>query len=75
MTNTDYTDNLVFLANQTAQAEFLLCSLDQAAGGIDISMNTNKIGFMCLKQEGTISTLSGMPLKLVDIAQQQYLIY
>ena len=29
-------------------------------------MNTNKTEFICFKQEGAISTSSGMPLKLVD---------
>ena len=29
-------------------------------------MNTNKTDYMCCKQEGAISTLSGRSLKLVD---------
>ena len=48
------------------QAKSLLHSLEQAAGGISLHMNANKIEFICFKQEGAISTLSGKPLKLVD---------
>ena len=42
------------------------CSLEQAAGGIILYENVNKTEFMCFKQEGAISILSGKPLKLVD---------
>ena len=34
--------------------------------GISLFVNTNKIEFMCFKQEGAISTLSSKTLKLVD---------
>ena len=39
---------------------------EQAAGSIGFSVNANKIEFTCFKQEGTIYTLSGKPLKIVD---------
>ena len=48
MTDADYADHLALLA----QAEFLRHSLDQAAGGIDLYVNTNKTEFMFTKQGG-----------------------
>ena len=63
---TDYADDLALFVNITAQAEFLLHSLEQAAGAIGLFVNVNKTEFRRFKQEGTISTLSGKPLKLVD---------
>ena len=47
------------------QAESLLHSLEQAAGGINLHVNVIKAEFICFKC-GVISTLSGKPLKLVD---------
>ena len=64
--NTDYTDDIELLANTPAQAESLLHSLELAAGDIGLYVNTNKTEFMCFDREGTISTLNGSPLKLVD---------
>ena len=46
MTDADYTDDLVLLANTLNQAKFLLHSLEQAAGSIDLYMNANKIEYM-----------------------------
>ena len=43
----------------------LLRSLEQAAGGIGLYVDANKTVSMCF-QQGSISTLSGWPLKLVD---------
>ena len=42
----------------------LLYSLEQAAIGIDISVNLDKTGFMCFDQDGAISSISSKPLKL-----------
>ena len=42
MTDADYTDDLVLLANIPAQAEYLLHSLEPAAGGIVLYMNSDK---------------------------------
>ena len=42
MTNADYADDLVLLTNTTVQAEFLLHSSEQAAGGIGFYVNSNK---------------------------------
>ena len=66
MTNADYVDILGLVANTPAQAKSLLLNLEQTTGGIGLYVNANKTEFMCIKQKGTISTLSGKPLKLVD---------
>ena len=42
VTDINYTYNLVLLVNAPTQAETLLHSLEQAAGGIDLHMNGNK---------------------------------
>ena len=57
-----------FLANKTAQAEFLLHCLEKAAGGIGLHVNAGKTEYMCVNQNqrGDISTLNGGSLKLVD---------
>ena len=66
ITDTDYANDLALLANTPTQVESLPHSLEQAAGSIDLYMNANKTEFVCFKQKGTISTLSGKPLKLAD---------
>ena len=66
MTVIDYADDQVVLANTAVKAKSILRSLEQAAEGIDLFVNTNKtefICFICFKQEGAISTFSGKPLK------------
>ena len=62
----DYADDIALLANTPAQAETLLHSLEQAASGIGLHVNTNKTEYMCFNQRGDISTLNGSSLKLVD---------
>ena len=54
------------LVNTPAQAESLLRSLEQAAGGISLCANTNKTELICYKSEEAIPTLSGKAIKLVD---------
>ena len=70
ITDADYANNQVRLANTLAQAESMLYSLEQAVGGIGLHVNEKKPKkkpeYMCFKREGAISTLSGEPLKLVD---------
>ena len=61
--DTDYTDDLVLLANTPAQAESLLHSLEWAAGGIGFHVSSHKTEYMCFNQRGNIYTLK---LKLVD---------
>ena len=59
-------DDLVFLANTPAQAQSLLCSLELAARGIGLYMNSNETEFMCFSPDGAISLSNGKPLKLID---------
>ena len=66
ITNEDYADDIVLLANAPAQAETLLHSLEQAAAGISFNVNAHKMEYMCFNQTGDISTLYGSSLKLVD---------
>ena len=62
----DYTDDIPLLANSSAQAESLLHSLEWAAGGIGLHVNSDKTEYMFFHQRGDISTLNGGPLKLED---------
>ena len=66
ITDADYANNIVILANTPNQAETLLHSLEQAAAGIGFHINAHKTEYMCYNQTGDISTLDGIPLKLVD---------
>ena len=54
------------LANASAQAETLLYSLERAAAGNGLHVNTHKTEYMCFNQTGDISTLNGSALKQVD---------
>ena len=56
---------LELLANTAAQAESLLHSVEQAVGGNGLYMLI-KQDTCVFKQKGSISSLSGKPLKLVD---------
>ena len=58
ITDADYADDLALLANTHAQHEFLLHSLERAAGGTGIHVNSNKTEFMCFKREAAISKSS-----------------
>ena len=60
----DYTDDIALLANTPTQAKTLLHSLEQAAAGIGLHVNADKIEYTCFNQRGDISTLKGGPLKL-----------
>ena len=52
--------------NTPAQVESLLHSLERAAGGIGLHVNADKTAHMCFNQRGDISTLKGVPLKLMN---------
>ena len=54
MTDADYANDLVLLANTPAQAKCLLHGLEQTAGSI---VCANKTEFMYFKREGAIITL------------------
>ena len=60
----DYPDNLVLLANATAQAES--GSLELPARDIGLYVNPDKTKFRCFNQDRAISTLNSKLLKLVD---------
>ena len=60
-------DDLALLLNTSAKAESLLYSLEKGAVGIGLYVNGNKIGFICFKWEGIISTFNDKPLKSVDM--------
>ena len=61
----DWNSNLkVCLAN--TKTEYLLHSLEQAAGGIGLHVNTDKTEYMCFDQKGDISILNGISQKLGD---------
>ena len=66
ITDADYVDEIALLANTPTQAEFLLHSLEQAAGGIGLHVNSDKTEVLCFNQKGDIFTLNGGSLKLVD---------
>ena len=66
ITDVDYADDIVLLANAPAQAEILLHSLERAAASIGVYVNSHKTEYMCFNQIADISTLNGSSLKLVD---------
>ena len=57
----DYANDIALLTNSPAQAEFLLHSLEQEAGGIGLHVNVDQTEYICFNQRDDISTL-----KLVD---------
>ena len=66
ITDSDYADDIVILANTPNQAETLPHSLERAASGIGPHVNAYKTEYMCFNQAGDISTLEGTSPKLVD---------
>ena len=56
ITDANYADDIVLLANTLNQAETLLHSLERAAAGIGLHVNAHKTEFMCFNQKGDIST-------------------
>ena len=66
ITEADYTDDIVLLANTPAEAETLLHNLERAAAGVGLYVNADKTDYMCFNQRGDISTLNGSSGKLAD---------
>ena len=58
--------DIAFLANTSAQAKYLLHSLERAAAGIGLHINAQKTVYMYIHQRGEISTQNCSSLKLVD---------
>ena len=76
--DTDYADDIALLANTPTQVEYLLHSLERAAGGIGLHVNTVKMEFMCFNLRGSISTLYwrfSETSEQVHLPQKQHLIY
>ena len=66
ITDADYADDIVLLANAPAQAKTLQHSLQQAAADIGLHVNAHKMEYMCFNPTSNISTQNGSSLKLVD---------
>ena len=66
ITDADYANGIVLVANTPAQAETLLHSLGREAGDKGLYVNADKTEYMCFNQRSDISTLNGSSLKLVD---------
>ena len=66
ITDADYADDIVLLANTPAQTDTLLHSLERAAAGIGLHVNAERMEHVCFNQTVEISTLNGSSLKLVD---------
>ena len=66
ITDMDYTDDIVLLANKPAQAKTLLHGLEQAAAVIGGHVNADKTEYICINQRGGIYTLNRSSLKVVD---------
>ena len=66
ITDANYANDIVILANTPNQPETRLHSLERAASGIGLHVNAHKTEYMCFNQTGNISTLDGSSLKLVD---------
>ena len=65
ITDADYADDIVLLANTPIQAESLLNSLEQAAGAIGLHVNVDKKEYMCFNKKGDIA-LNSRSLKLMN---------
>ena len=57
ITDADYADDIVILANTPNQAETLLYSLERAAAGIGLYVNAHKTEYMCYNQTVDISII------------------
>ena len=64
ITDADYVDDIVLLANAPPLTEILLHSLERTAAGISLHANAHKTEYMCFN--GDIPTLNGSSLKVVD---------
>ena len=62
----NYADDLALISDTIAEAEALLYILERAAGDVGLYVNAGKTEFMCFNQEGSMKTVAGKPLKLVD---------
>ena len=63
ITDADYANDIVFLANSPTQAETLLHSLERAAAGVGLHVNEHKTEYTCFNQRSDIFTLNSRYLK------------
>ena len=75
ITNADYTDDIVLLANTPAQARTLLHSPERAATSIGLHVNTNKMEYVCFNQRGDISTLNKIKCSFFQAVVVSILLY
>ena len=68
-------DDIMLLANTHTQAQALLHSLKQAAGGIGLHVNADKTELICFNQRDNISILITETCGQVHLFQKQHLIY
>ena len=66
ITDADYADDLALISDTIAEAEALLHIPERAAGDVGLYVNAGKTELMCFNQEGSMKTVAGKPLKLVD---------
>ena len=66
ITDADYADDIILLANSPVQAKTQLHGLERAADGIGLHVNADKMEYMCFNQRGDISSLNGCSQKLMD---------
>ena len=64
ITDADYADDITLVSNTPTEAESLLHSREQVAGGIGLHINANKTEYLCFEERGDISTLNDSSLKL-----------
>ena len=64
--HTNNADDIELLENIPTQPESLLHNQEQAAGGIGLHINADKMEYTCFNQKGDISTLNVGSLKIVD---------
>ena len=67
ITDMDYTDDKALQANTPTLAEFLLHSLEWAAGSIGLLVNADKMEHICFNQSDDITTINGGSPKLMDM--------
>ena len=66
ITDAYYAEDIVLLSYTPAPAEFLLHSLEEAAGCIGLHVPADKTEFVCFNQRNDISKLNRRSLKLID---------
>ena len=66
ISDVDYADDQVLFVSTPAQAKTLLLSLEPAARGTDLYINSDETEFKCCNQDGVIYSLNSKLLKLIE---------